>query len=45
MKTFDVQNIEVKVDAERAFDYLADAGNLPDWTNAFARPGMVTPGW
>jgi hypothetical protein len=48
MKTFDVQNIEVKVNAERAFDYIAEAGNLPDWTNAFAKAGngrarMVTP--
>ena len=39
MKTFDVQNIEVMVDAERAFDYIADARNLPEWTNAFAEAG------
>ena len=36
MKTFDVQNIEIVAPAEEAYKYIADPGNLPQWTHAFA---------
>jgi len=36
MKTFDVQSIEMNVPRETAFAYIADAAELPRWTNAFA---------
>lgn len=36
MRDFDVQSIELGVPSARAFDYIADPANLPDWTNAFA---------
>ncbi len=35
MKTFDVQNIEIKAPFEKVFGYLAEASNLPEWTSAF----------
>ena len=49
MRTFDVQGIELAVAAERAFAFIADAGTLPRWTDAFAwaeggRAVMRTPG-
>jgi len=37
MKTFDVQSVGIRTPASRAFDYIADAANLPNWTNAFKR--------
>lgn len=36
MKMFDVQGIEIRVAYERAFSYIADPMQLPQWTNAFA---------
>ena len=35
MKTFDVQSIEIKAPFARSFDYIANPGNLPEWTEAF----------
>src|SRR5215475_10653524 len=35
MKTFDVQAIEIGADFAKAFDYIANPLNLPEWTNAF----------
>ena len=35
MRTFDTQTIEIGCAAERVFDYVADAANLPEWTSAF----------
>lgn len=36
MKMFDVQGIEIRTPYERAFSYIADPMQLPQWTNAFA---------
>lgn len=36
MKKFDVQGIELQIDKKRAFAYIADPANLPQWTSAFA---------
>lgn len=49
MKTFDVQAIEIHAPIDRAFSYIADTHNLPEWTGAFkkvtgARALMQTPG-
>ena len=35
MKTFDVQAVEIGADFAKAFDYIANPLNLPEWTNAF----------
>lgn len=35
MKTFDTQSVQINVPAAKAFAYIADAANLPRWTNAF----------
>jgi hypothetical protein len=35
MKTFDVRSIEINAPFEKAFDYIAEPLNLPQWTNAF----------
>ena len=48
MKTFDTQAAEIQCDHRRAFYYIADPKNLPEWTHAFksATPGsalMETP--
>lgn len=37
MKEFDVQSIEIQAPFEKAFAYIADANNLPEWTSAFER--------
>ncbi|SKA23380.1 hypothetical protein SAMN02745119_03268 [Trichlorobacter thiogenes] len=36
MKRFDVKGVELQVDMKRAFAYIADPTNLPQWTSAFA---------
>jgi len=36
MKTYDLQGIELGVSHRRAFDYIADPTQLPNWTHAFA---------
>lgn len=41
MKTFDVQGIELIVPRDQALAFIADAAQLPKWTNAFA---SVSPG-
>ena len=41
MKTFDVQGIDLNVPRSEALAFIADAAQLPRWTNAFA---SVTPG-
>lgn len=33
---FDVKNTAIKVPFEQAYAYIANAQNLPQWTNAFA---------
>ena len=35
MKTYDVQEIEIRVPASRAYEVLADPSQLPRWTDAF----------
>jgi hypothetical protein len=42
MKRFDLQGIELGVPAAQAFEYIADASHLPDWTNAFAEISGAT---
>ena len=37
MKIFDVQGIVLGVPLSRAFTYIADPRNLPEWTSAFAK--------
>ena len=39
MKTFDVQAVEISADFERAFRYIAEPCNLPEWTDAFRSAG------
>lgn len=36
MKRFDVKGVELQVDMKRAFAFIADPTNLPQWTSAFA---------
>ena len=36
MKTYDVQAVELEVPAARAFEVIADPGQLPSWAEAFA---------
>ena len=48
MRTFDVQAVELECGADHAFEYLADPGNLPEWTRAFKavsgrRATLATP--
>jgi hypothetical protein len=48
MKRFDVQAIELEVSRDRALAFIADASQLPRWTEAFAsvadgRAAMKTP--
>ena len=35
MRTFGVQSIEIKAPFAKAFGYISDAQNLPEWTSAF----------
>src|SRR5262245_54713464 len=35
MKTYDVQEIEIDVPAETAFDLISNPSQLPRWTDAF----------
>jgi hypothetical protein len=37
MKTFDVQSVGINSSFEKAFQYIADVHNLPEWTRAFKR--------
>lgn len=48
MRRFDIQGVELEVAYDRAFDFLADPGQWPRWTNAFEsvsgnRATMRTP--
>jgi hypothetical protein len=48
IKTFDVQSIELVTNFNKAFDYIANPRNLPDWTAAFKKADehsalLVTP--
>ncbi len=48
MNAFDVQAVEIQATPERVFDFVADAGRLPEWTLAFKevhgrRARMETP--
>jgi hypothetical protein len=48
MRHFDVQAIEIAGPFERAFRFVADPRNLPEWTNAFVwvsggRAMLATP--
>ena len=48
MKRFDVQGIDLQATRRRAFSYVAEPMNLPQWTSAFAavangRAVMRTP--
>src|SRR5262249_32346960 len=48
VRTFDVQSVEIHAPFELVFEYIADSGNLPEWTHAFAsvdgrRATMRTP--
>jgi hypothetical protein len=48
MKTFDVQTIEINAPFVKTFNYIAESGNLPEWTSAFktvsnGRALMQTP--
>ena len=36
MKSFDVQGIDLDVPRSKAFAFIADPAQLPNWTNAFA---------
>lgn len=35
MQTFDVQSIEINAPFSKVFTYVAEPGNLPEWTSAF----------
>ena len=35
MKTFDVQTVGINSSFDKAFRYVADVRNLPEWTSAF----------
>lgn len=37
MTTFDVQAVEIRAPFDETFSYIAEAGNLPDWTKAFQK--------
>jgi hypothetical protein len=48
MKTFELQSIAINAPFEKVFGYVAEAGNLPEWTSAFetvfdGRASMRTP--
>ena len=36
MKNYDIQGIDLNVSKSKAFKFIAEAKNLPRWTNAFA---------
>lgn len=36
MKKYDLQGIDLNVPKSKAFSFIANANNLPKWTNAFA---------
>lgn len=36
MKNFDIQGIDLNVQKNKAFTFIAEPKNLPKWTNAFA---------
>src|SRR5262245_198945 len=37
MKTFDVQSVGIEAPAAQVFEFIANAANLPRWTEAFKR--------
>jgi len=37
MKTFDVQAVGINSTFDKAFHYIADVRNLPEWTSAFKK--------
>lgn len=37
MKTFDVQAVGINSSFDKAFHYIADVRNLPEWTSAFKK--------
>jgi len=39
MRMFDVQGIEIVAPRARVFEFLRDAGNLPQWAHAFVSAG------
>jgi hypothetical protein len=48
IKIFDVQSVELPTTFQKAFDYIANPHNLPNWTSAFAKADehtamLVTP--
>jgi hypothetical protein len=48
MDSFRVESVRIKTTPEKAFRYIADARNLPQWTHAFkgvrnGKATMVTP--
>ncbi|MGH7494334.1 MAG: SRPBCC family protein [bacterium] len=48
MKSFEVQSIEIEAPFAKAYDFIADANNLPVWTEAFksvanGRAQLATP--
>lgn len=42
MKTFDVQAVGINSTFEKAFQYIADVRNLPEWTSAFKKASNGT---
>jgi len=48
MKQFEVQSVEIQANYDVVFDYISNAKNLPEWTNAFesvseSKAMMLTP--
>lgn len=41
-KNFDVQDVEINVTYEKAFDFISKPENLPLWTNAFSKADSKT---
>ena len=39
MQLFDVQAVEIRATAAKAFDFLREPGNLPKWAHAFQSAG------
>lgn len=37
LKNHDVQSVNIKTTAEKAFSYIANPRNLPNWTAAFSK--------
>lgn len=47
-KNHDVQSVNIKTTTEKAFEYIANPNNLPNWTGAFKKANessalLVTP--